>query len=85
LSLQFRSVKPQPTYPRDNSAKRFNASGPVEAQGAIGITGRRAAAKAIKGHPLLREAAVNDFSPFAPERRMFLKSSTKRKDNRRKI
>jgi TonB family protein len=51
-------VKPQPTYPRNNNAKRFNASGPVEVQVTIGITGRVTAAKAIKGHPLLREAAV---------------------------
>lgn len=51
-------VKPQPTYPRNNNAKRFNAAGPVEVQVTIGITGRVSAAKALKGHPLLREAAV---------------------------
>jgi TonB family protein len=52
-------VKPQPTYPRSNNAKRFNASGPVEVQVTISATGRVTAAKAIKGHPLLREAAVD--------------------------
>jgi TonB family protein len=51
-------VKPQPTYPRNNNAKRFNASGPVEVQVTISITGRVTGAKAIKGHPLLRDAAV---------------------------
>jgi TonB family protein len=51
--------KPQPTYPRNNNAKRFNASGAVEVQVTIGITGRVSDAKAIKGHPLLREAAVD--------------------------
>ncbi len=51
-------VKPQPTYPRNNNAKRFNASGPVEVQVSISVAGRVTDAKAIKGHPLLREAAV---------------------------
>jgi TonB family protein len=51
-------VKPQPTYPRNNNAKRFNASGPVEVQVTISVTGRVSNATAIKGHPLLREAAL---------------------------
>jgi len=52
-------VKPQATYPRNNNAKRFNASGPVEVQVTISVTGRVTDAKAVKGHPLLREAAVD--------------------------
>lgn len=51
-------AKPQPTYPRNNNARRFNASGPVEVQVTISVTGRVTDAKAIKGHPLLREAAI---------------------------
>jgi TonB family protein len=50
--------KVQPAYPRNNGAKRFNASGIVEVQLSISRTGRVTAAKAIKGHPLLRQAAV---------------------------
>lgn len=52
-------VKPQPTYPRNNNAKRFNAAGSVEVQVTISVTGRVTDAKAVKGHPLLREAAVD--------------------------
>lgn len=50
--------KPQPTYPRTNGAKRFNASGDVQVQVTIGITGRVTGARAVTGHPLLRDAAV---------------------------
>lgn len=50
--------KPQPVYPRNNNAKRFNAAGPVEVKVTIGITGRVSNAIAVKGHPLLRESAV---------------------------
>jgi len=49
-------TKVQPLYPA--SAKRFNASGPVEVQIFISETGLVINAKAISGHPLLREAAV---------------------------
>jgi TonB family protein len=48
--------KPQPAYPRN--AKRFNASGPVEVRVTISATGRVTGAKAISGHPMLREVAV---------------------------
>jgi TonB family protein len=48
--------KPQPAYPQN--AKRFNASGPVEVRVTISATGRVTDAKAIRGHPMLREAAV---------------------------
>jgi protein TonB len=51
-------VKPQPAYPRNNNAKRFNAAGNVEVQVTISVTGRVTDAKALSGHPLLREAAV---------------------------
>jgi TonB family protein len=55
--LQGRAiVKAQPTYPRN--AKRFNASGPVEVRVTISETGSVIDAKAISGHPLLREAAT---------------------------
>jgi TonB family protein len=49
-------VKAQPVYPR--SAKRFNASGPVEVRITISAAGRVSDAQAISGHPLLRDAAV---------------------------
>jgi TonB family protein len=49
-------VKAQPVYPR--SAKRFNASGPVEVRITISADGRVTGAQAISGHPLLREAAI---------------------------
>ena len=49
-------VKAQPIYPP--SARRFNASGPVEVQVTISQTGRVINAKAVSGHPLLRDAAV---------------------------
>ena len=48
--------KPQPKYPQN--ARRFNASGMVEVRVTISITGRVTKAIAIKGHPLLRDAAV---------------------------
>jgi len=48
--------KPQPKYPQN--ARRFNASGMVEVRVTISITGRVTKASAIKGHPLLRDAAV---------------------------
>ena len=50
--------KVQPVYPRNNNAKRYNAAGPVEVLVTIGVNGRVTTAKAVKGHPLLREAAV---------------------------
>jgi TonB family protein len=50
--------KPMPAYPRNNNAKRFNAAGKVEVQVTISVTGRVTDAKAISGHPLLREAAL---------------------------
>ncbi|HKQ77871.1 MAG TPA: energy transducer TonB [Blastocatellia bacterium] len=49
-------VKVQPSYPLN--AKRFNASGTVEVQVTISQTGNVINAKAVSGHPLLREAAV---------------------------
>ncbi len=48
--------KPQPKYPQN--ARRFNATGMVEVRVIISITGRVTKAIAIKGHPLLRDAAV---------------------------
>jgi TonB family protein len=48
--------KPQPKYPQN--ARRFNASGVVEVRVTISVTGRVTKAVAIKGHPLLRDAAV---------------------------
>ena len=48
--------KPQPSYPRN--AKRFNASGPVEVRVTISAAGRVTNAKAIRGHPMLRGAAI---------------------------
>jgi TonB family protein len=48
-------VQRQPVYPR--AAKRFNAAGKVEVQVTVSVTGRVTAAKAISGHPTLREAA----------------------------
>jgi TonB family protein len=48
-------VKIQPTYPR--GAKKFNASGTVEVQIMISVTGSVTAARATSGHPLLRKAA----------------------------
>jgi TonB family protein len=48
--------KPQPKYPQN--ARRFNASGMVEVRVTISVTGRVTKAIAIKGHPLLRDAAV---------------------------
>ncbi len=49
-------TKVQPQYPP--SAKRVRASGPVEVQVTISETGRVIDAKAISGHLLLRDAAV---------------------------
>jgi len=49
-------TKAQPLYPAN--AKRFNAAGPVEVQVFISETGRVINARAISGHPLLREAAI---------------------------
>jgi len=49
-------AKAQPLYP--TNAKRFNASGPVEVQIVISETGRVVNARAVSGHPLLRDAAV---------------------------
>ncbi len=49
-------TKVQPRYPAN--AKRVKASGPVEVQITISEAGRVIEAKAISGHPLLREAAV---------------------------
>jgi len=48
--------KPQPKYPQN--ARRFNATGLVEVRVTISVTGRVTKAIAIKGHPLLRDAAV---------------------------
>jgi protein TonB len=47
--------KAQPQYPA--KAKRVNASGPVDVQITISAGGLVTVAKAISGHPLLREAA----------------------------
>src|SRR5215813_12794437 len=47
--------KAQPRYPP--SARRFNASGPVDVQVTISEAGRVTEAKATSGHPLLRGAA----------------------------
>jgi protein TonB len=47
--------KAQPRYPP--SARRFNASGPVDVLVTISEAGRVTAAKATSGHPLLRAAA----------------------------
>jgi len=49
-------TKVQPRYPAN--AKRVNASGSVDVQVTISEIGRVIEAKAISGHPLLREAAV---------------------------
>jgi len=49
-------TKVQPRYPAN--AKKVNASGPVEVQITISEKGRVIEARAISGHPLLREAAA---------------------------
>jgi len=49
-------TKAQPRYPAN--AKRVRASGPVDVQITISEEGRVIEAKAISGHPLLRDAAV---------------------------
>jgi len=49
-------TKAQPRYPVN--AKRVRASGPVDVQITISEEGRVIEAKAISGHPLLRDAAV---------------------------
>ena len=49
-------IKVQPRYPAN--AKRVNASGPVDVQITISQVGRVIEAKAISGHPLLHDAAV---------------------------
>ncbi|MGH9938940.1 MAG: energy transducer TonB, partial [Blastocatellia bacterium] len=49
-------TKAQPRYPAN--AKRVKASGPVDVQITISEEGRVIEAKAISGHPLLRDAAV---------------------------
>ncbi len=49
-------VKVQPLYPV--SAKKVNASGPVQVKVTISAEGRVIEAAAISGHPLLRRAAV---------------------------
>ncbi|MGH9766030.1 MAG: energy transducer TonB [Blastocatellia bacterium] len=50
------TTKVQPRYPAN--AKRVNASGPVDVQITISEAGRVIEAKAISGHSLLRDAAV---------------------------
>jgi len=49
-------TKVQPRYPAN--ARRVNASGSVDVQVTISEEGRVIEAKAISGHPLLRDAAV---------------------------
>ncbi|MGH9840479.1 MAG: energy transducer TonB [Blastocatellia bacterium] len=49
-------TKVQPRYPAN--AKRVNASGPVDVKITISEAGRVIEARAINGHPLLRDAAV---------------------------
>jgi periplasmic protein TonB len=56
VSLGDAITKAQPQYPAN--AKRANASGPVDVQITISKEGRVIEAKAISGHSLLREAAV---------------------------
>ncbi len=56
--LQGQAVtKVQPAYPV--SARRFNVAGQVQVQVGISETGRVTEAKALSGHPLLRDAAAD--------------------------